>query len=136
VTKTEPQKHLRKEFSSHLKTEGFKISAAHNYLERRIKKLMGAERYKAYLETSDNHRANVVGVDALYQTVRSQEEAHLLFSYQAEVILESGVWLATKLAELDPAPKRIADLGCATGTMTRWLAKVFATAHIVGFDRE
>ncbi len=136
MTKTEPQKHLRKEFASHLKTEGFKLSATHNYLERRIKKLMGAERHEAYLETALMYADDVVGVDALYQTVRSQEEAHLLFSQQAEVILESGVWLATKLAELDPVPKRIADLGCATGAMTRWLASVFATARVVGFDRE
>ena len=136
MTEMERRNHLRKDFSSHLKTEGFRISPANNYIERRLKTLMGAERYKAYLDTGDNYRAGVVGVDAIYQTVRSKEEAHLLFSQQADVILESGVWLATKLAECDPEPKRIADLGCATGAMTRWLAKVFTTAHVAGFDRE
>ena len=57
MAELERHNHLHKDFSSHLKTEGFKFSPAHSYIERRLKTLMGAERYNAYLDTGDDLRS-------------------------------------------------------------------------------
>jgi len=127
---------LRDRLRSHLKREGFLIPSNHELIRRRLRTRMGAERYEAYCTDADKMRARVIGIDTIYRAVQTQEEAHLLFSHQAELILESGVWLTRKLSETNLDPHRIADLGCATGTLSRWLGGRFTASQVFGFERE
>ena len=130
------QTNLNMRLSSHLVDEGFLLHSKTAQIERRLKKLMGPKRYEMYLDSCDAANSGESSTAEMYRSVQTKEEAHLLFSHEAETIVAVDEWLTTKVAELARPPSNIADLGCCTGAFCSWLKSELPKTNVVGFERE
>jgi len=130
-------KDLQRRLERHLKEEGFHLNSGPAGIERQLKCLMGSERYEDYLCGSDSRQTGDSGIASIYRTVQTKEEANLLFSHQAKVMLAASAWIGMKVIGGERhKPSRVADMGCASGTLCGWLAKELPGTEVVGFDRE
>jgi SAM-dependent methyltransferase len=127
---------LKQGIRTFMASEGFVFDAAPKKVEKKLAGRMGKERYHRYCEVADQMRAGEVGIEELYRCVDNMDEAHLLFSHQADVSADIYTAVATVLLQLQPAPMSILDCGCGTGIFTRWLAQNFVDARVVGADQE
>ena len=65
----------------------------------------------------------------LYKILKTKDQAHATFSHQTEVTVNTWNWIEQKIRSQREEPKRIVDLGCATGAITRWIADKFQSAE-------
>jgi SAM-dependent methyltransferase len=127
---------LKQGIQTFMASEGFVFDTAPKKVEKKLAGRMGKERYHRYCEVADQMRAGEVGIGELYRCVDNMDEAHLLFSHQADVSADIYTAVATALLQLQPAPASILDCGCGTGVFTRWLAETLEGVRVIGADRE
>jgi SAM-dependent methyltransferase len=127
---------LKQGIRTFMASEGFVFDTAPKKVEKKLAGRMGKERYRRYCEVADQMRAGEARIGELYRCVDNMDEAHLLFSHQADVSADIYTAVATALLQLRPAPRSILDCGCGTGVFTRWLAETLAGVSVIGADRE
>jgi hypothetical protein len=115
-----------------LKKEGYDFDSDHRRLARLLEKAVGSHREA---ELSDAWTRRDDGQpEALYAIPRDGKQAHLLFSFDSARTLASHEWLAA-IPEYAP-PGAVADLGCGTGSLARYIALRYQERQIVGFDAQ
>jgi len=127
---------LKQGIRAFMASEGFVFDTAPKKVEKKLAGRMGKKRYHRYCEVADQMRAGEVGIGELYRCVDNMDEAHLLFSHQADVSADIYTAIAAALLQLQPAPRSILDCGCGTGVFTRWLAETLEGVRVIGADRE
>lgn len=131
------QTSIRKSLAAHFTNSGFVFGVSDSDRERMTQKLMGRERYGKFCDLMDSIWSGAAELHEAYAFFRSLQEANLVFSSQANVLLESSVWVASRLFQ-DQGKKRslrIAEFGCGTGAFAAWLAIQKPRWEVVGFDR-
>ena len=117
--------------------EGFDLDADWSAVERKLKFIMGRNRFSAFLRTMKRFNNEHGSIDEVYACMRGRAEVHALFSSHREaanVSFEAGISALSH--HLSDAPVSVADMGCMTGATTRFLASKFRTHNFVGIERE
>jgi hypothetical protein len=123
------------ELQSYLASQGVKFGLRPGAYQRQLAKVLGPGRYEDYQDRFERAMAGRCGVSELYRFARTREEANLLFSSQSDVFLKNASWIDGKVAEAVRPGGRVAEMGCATGALTAWLARENPGCSFVGIDR-
>lgn len=130
----EDEKKTLKELRAHYKKAGFLLNASHEAIEKKVRKLLGGERYEEYLDAGDAMRAGE-GIELVYACARTVEEANAIMSHQAQVMVAVTARLYSMALPLLREASRVVDLGCYTGSFAAYIAQEHQTLEVVGVDR-
>jgi len=127
---------LSSDLKTHLKRKGIILGLNHDEAEARIEQALGPERYRQCLEAYEQLETDGGEMSNIYSLFQTPEEANLYFSDQSDILFGSSLWFTEQIAKLAAPPQRIADLGCAMGVFTTWIAEEYPQAEVVGVDCE
>jgi SAM-dependent methyltransferase len=125
---------LSSSFRQFLIRDGFLFDTPPMQVESQLQTEMGEKRYIKYCKRAYSVHIGSYPIDSLYLEIKTLKEASLLFSHQTDVVWRAGLWLATSLQRVANSETHFADLGCATGYLTRWLKTTIPDSHAYGFD--
>ena len=114
---------------------GLKFGLSAQNIDKRLERLMGRQRFQDYVAVLDHSRAAGRPISDVYGLFETLEEANLVMSHQAELILQIAHWLLSQIERVARAGLTIVDLGSWTGILTRLLAVTFPDCRVIGIDR-
>jgi hypothetical protein len=119
----------------HLQEFGLKFGLSAQNIDKRLERLVGRQRFQDYVAVLDHSRAAKRPISDVYGLFETLEEANLVMSHQADLILQIAHWLLTQLKRVAQPGRTIVDLGSWTGILTRLLAVTFPDCRVIGIDR-
>lgn len=123
------------DYRKHLNEQGWLFGQTDCQLRDRLRRLMGSERYFQFESAAARYRDGETGIEPLYESVMTVEEANVFMSGQAEVALAVGRDLAARCICQAPQEARVLDLGCWSGSLTTFMAGHRPDVRVVGVDR-
>ncbi|TGQ16369.1 MULTISPECIES: class I SAM-dependent methyltransferase [unclassified Mesorhizobium] len=121
----------RAEIARFLEAEDYDLVSSSSRLDERL--LAACDPIQARrLEKAWATRNEGLRLERLYSFPKTLKQAHLLFSHDRERIAQSFEWI---LASIPPQAKAIADVGCATGTLSRLIAQSHPSTRVWGIDK-
>ena len=124
----------KSDFASFCLENGIDPQKTPEAVEKRLKRLMGKNRYEKYLDTTDHVHAGLLPIKHTYDCMNSLEEANCLISHQAEIFVNVSFAVYLKIKDRLIPGLQVGDLGCYTGIFVKWLASKYEDSRFLGFD--
>lgn len=112
-------------------TEGYVFDLSPEHLDDRLLASCNKIQRKR-IEKAWATRKKELRLERLYKFPDNINHAHLLFSHDRQRILHSFKWI---LENLPGDAQSIADVGCATGTLSRLIVHYYPQSSVLGVDR-
>lgn len=101
----------------------------------RLAKRLGQKEFQRFCRLMDRVRAGDASLDDVYPMFTTVADAHHLMSAQGNVVIVTNAAVIAAAGLLSNGYKRVAEVGCLAGGVTRFLARQSPDCTFVGFDR-
>lgn len=117
--------------------EGFHLEFGWHDVEDALRSLMSQKRYAAFRRAMSAYNREAGPVSDAYACMRGRAEIHTLFSAFRKNANTSLNWCISRMLPfLTAGGVSVADMGCLTGTSTRYLGNRFPEVQFTGIERE
>jgi hypothetical protein len=127
---------IQNELRTYFQGEGFiSDTFPHKKLRKKLRSVLGPKRHDQQMDISEAISKGIATSQELYELMTGPLEAHLLMSFQLEHMVSNYSEIYRLMTPEIVDGCEIIELGCYTGSFSRWLASKHPEISVVGIDR-
>ena len=120
---------------SDLEKEGLRFGLSPDEADDLLARIVGEKRFRKFCRTMEGVRAGTTSVSKAYAQFQTVYEAQCLMSAQADALLGANTAVIELSGVLAGRHLRVAEVGCFSGGVLRFLARQLPGTQFVGLDR-